>query len=187
MTQNEPLPTPPGGDGAAAGATPAARTALRLSLAMTRLRSRLRVEAGITRTGLSISQISVLLRILNEGPVTAAALAAAEHVSPQSIAQNVATLKQAGLVAAQPDPSDGRKTQLRATDAGRELSDSLHESRIAWLTRAVEELDATGEREQLEDLVGLLERLAVADPEPAPRRAGTATGTGAGAETGTDA
>src|SRR5690242_18409592 len=91
-----------------------AGAAQRLSVAITRLRSRLREEAGIDGTGLSVSQMSVLWQILQAGPVTAAELAAAQHVSPQSIAQNLAVLKAAGLIHTERDPGDGRKTLITA-------------------------------------------------------------------------
>ena len=81
--------------GSARGTAVAAQ---RLSVAITRLRARLREEAGVDGTGLSVSQMSVLWHILQAGPVTAAELAAAQHVSPQSIAQNLAVLKAAGLI-----------------------------------------------------------------------------------------
>ena len=83
-----------------------------------RLRSRLREEAGINGTGLSVSQMSVLWQVLQEGPVTAAELAAAQHVSPQAIAQNLAVLKAAGLIHAERDPGDGRKTLITASKSG---------------------------------------------------------------------
>jgi hypothetical protein len=46
----------------------------------------------------------VLQHVVDEGPVTATYLATVQHVSPQSIAQNLAVLKAAGLVQAERDP-----------------------------------------------------------------------------------
>ena len=145
------------------GSPPTAETAQRLSVAITRLRSRLRVEAGTTRTGLSISQLAVLRRILNEGPVTAAYLAGVEHVTPQSIAQNVTALKDAGLVQTERDPNDGRKTLISAKPSGGELLRTLEASRKAWLTRAIDALVGPEERDNLDKTIQLLERLAAAD------------------------
>jgi MarR family len=91
------------------GAPVAAR---RLSVAITRLRSRLREEAGMHATGLSISQLAVLQSVVDDGPTTAAHLAQVQHVSAQSVAQNLAVLKAAGLVRGERDPADGRKTLI---------------------------------------------------------------------------
>jgi DNA-binding MarR family transcriptional regulator len=140
-----------------------AEAAQRLSVAITRLRSRLRVEAGLHETGLSISQLAVLKNIVQEGPVTAAYLATAQHVSPQSIAQNLAVLKAAGLVRAERDPADARKTLITAEEPAGRLLDSLHASRTSFLVRAIDALVAPEERADLDRTIELLERFAAAD------------------------
>jgi DNA-binding MarR family transcriptional regulator len=141
-----------------------------LTLAMKRLRARLRSESR-TAEGWTISQLSALARIVREGPVTASALAVAEHVRPQSIAEIVVALKGGGLVVATPDPTDGRKNLLRATAAGRKLVASVHESREAWLSRAIDAVVDDSRREALTDAISLLNALAECDPDNArPRR-----------------
>jgi DNA-binding MarR family transcriptional regulator len=137
-----------------------ASDAVRLAMAVFRLRSRIRIEAGLRSTGIPISQLAVLGRIIDEGPTTAAALAAGEHVTQQAIAQSLATLKQRGLVDKQADPSDGRKHLVSATAAGRELRESLAVSREEWLTRAVDAAVKPEERALLREAIGLLERIA---------------------------
>jgi DNA-binding MarR family transcriptional regulator len=146
--------------GAAHGTATAAQ---RLSVAITRLRFRLREEAGINGTGLSISQLSVLWHILQEGPVTAAELAAAQHVSPQAIAQNVAALKAAGLIRTERDPGDGRKTLITASETSQRLVTSVRASKESYLSRAIDALVSPAERADLERAIDLLERLAAAD------------------------
>ena len=101
--------------------------------------------------------------MIEDGPTTAAALAGAEHVSQQAIAQNLAPLKAAGYVDATPDPHDGRKSLISATPAGRRLRESLHQSREAWLARAIEATVCEQERPALGKAIELLERLADAD------------------------
>ena len=140
-----------------------AEAAQRLSVAITRLRSRLRVEAGLHETGLSISQLAVLTNIVQEGPVTAAYLATAQHVSPQSIAQNLAVLKAAGLVRAERDPADARKTLITADASAAKLLDSLNASRTSFLVRAIDALVPPEERADLDRTIELLERFAAAD------------------------
>jgi DNA-binding MarR family transcriptional regulator len=137
-----------------------ASDAVRLAMAVFRLRSRIRIEAGLRSTGIPISQLAVLGRIIDEGPTTAAALAAGEHVTQQAIAQSLATLKQRGLVQKQADPSDGRKSLVTATAAGRELRESLTVSREEWLTRAIDAAVKPEERPLLTEAIELLERIA---------------------------
>jgi DNA-binding MarR family transcriptional regulator len=146
----------------------AAAASVELTLAMTRLRARLRAESR-SAEGWTTSQLSALARIVREGPVTASALAVAEHVRPQSIGEIVAALKGGGLVAATPDPNDGRKTLLSATAAGRKLVRSLAELREAWLTRAIEAVVDESRRHELTAAVALLNSLAECDPDVAPR------------------
>ncbi len=141
------------------------RVAVELAVAIKRLRARLREETA-NATGLTSSQLVVLERILTRGPLTAASIAAAEHVSPQAVAQSLAGLKGAGLVRAKPDPTDGRKSLLEATAAGRRLREQLMDSRDAWLVRAIEATVGDDERETLAAAVELLGRLAAADLGP---------------------
>lgn len=137
--------------------------AIRLALALKHLRARLREESGMTSTGLSTSQLSIIGRLRLSGPATAASLAAAEHVSQQAIAQSVASLKAAGVVRSDPDPADGRKTLISITDAGRAMRESVIASRDSWLTRAIDSTVPADERAALEKAIELLERLADAD------------------------
>jgi DNA-binding MarR family transcriptional regulator len=140
--------------------------AVQLSVALSRLRSRLREESGSRRTGLTVSQLAAMQRIIDAGPTTAAALAAAEHVSQQAVAQNVAALRAWGLVRSAPDPDDGRKVLLSATDQGRALFARLRETREAWLARAIDAVVMPEEWAALQAAISLLERLAGADLSP---------------------
>ena len=137
-----------------------ASDAVRLAMAVSRLRSRIRIESGMRSTGIPISQLAVLGRIIDEGPTTAAALAAGEHVTQQAIAQSLATLKERSLVEKQADPSDGRKSLVTATAAGRALRDGITASREEWLTQAIDAAVRPEERPLLAEAIGLLERIA---------------------------
>ncbi len=145
-----------------AGHRDTAESAVRLSVAVTRLRSRMRLE-GMTTTGFTESQLAVLQRVINEGPTTAASMAAVEHVSQQAIAQSVAALKKAGLVRGERDETDGRKVLIGVTAAGQKMFDSLLATRKAWLARAIESVVGPRERGHLDTTIELLERLAAAD------------------------
>jgi DNA-binding MarR family transcriptional regulator len=133
--------------------------AVRLGLAIKRIRARMRAESS-TAGGWTISQLSTLARIVDQAPVTAAAIAQAEHVRPQSIASIVATLREAGLVAAEPDPADGRKVLLSPTGAGRALVASVSASRQEWLARAIHAVVGPGDRAALAATIAMLNRLA---------------------------
>ena len=133
--------------------------AVRLGIAVSRLRSRIRIESGLRSTGIPISQLAVLGRIIDEGPTTAAALAAGEHVTQQAIAQSLATLKERGLVEKQADPSDGRKSLVSATAAGRKLMESIAASREEWLSQAIGAAVKPEERPLLREAIALLERI----------------------------
>ncbi|MFG2343255.1 MarR family winged helix-turn-helix transcriptional regulator [Streptomyces phaeochromogenes] len=140
-----------------------AETAQRLQDAMKRLRARLRSESGQHAVGLTATQLGVLLSVVREGPVTAARLAALEHVSAQAIAQSLAVLKAAGLIHGEPDPEDGRKKLMSADPSATELVDKLLNGRSSFLARAIDQVVAPDEREDVEKAIELLERLADAD------------------------
>jgi DNA-binding MarR family transcriptional regulator len=140
-----------------------AGAAHRLSVAITRLRSRLREESGMRATGLSISQLAVLETVVDDGPTTAAHLAHVQHVSAQAVAQNLAVLKAAGLVHGERDPADGRKTLISAGPSAARLLSSLRTARESFLARAIDQLVAPGDRGELDRTIGLLERFAAAD------------------------
>jgi DNA-binding MarR family transcriptional regulator len=140
-----------------------ATAAVRLAVAANRFRARLREEAGLTSTGLSSSQVGLLHRLFDEGPATAASLAAAEHVSQQAVAQSLVGMRDAGYVEGKPDPTDGRKVLVSVTDSGRQLFESILASRDTWLTRAIDATVAASERAALNTTIEMLERLAAAE------------------------
>jgi DNA-binding MarR family transcriptional regulator len=139
--------------------------ALRLVLAVKHLRARLRETWPSPVRSLPTAQLALLKRLRDDGPTTASALAVAEHVSQQAIAQQVAALRDARLVRTARDPNDGRKALLTITAKGLRLFDAVAESRNAWLSRAIAELVPARERASLLGAIELLERLASADVE----------------------
>ena len=140
--------------------------AVRLAVAIKRLRARLREAAWSGGVELPIAQLAVIKRLRNDGPATASSLAAAEHVTHQAITQTLGALKRAGLVRAVPDPDDGRKSVINVTPAGHRLFESAIASRDAWLARAIDGAISRRERAALEKSIALLERLADAGPPP---------------------
>jgi DNA-binding MarR family transcriptional regulator len=137
--------------------------AVRLAVAIKRLRARLREAVWAGGVDLPIAQVAVLKRIRDGGPTTASNLAAAENVTHQAITQTLAALKRAGLVRSAADPTDGRKSVISITPSGTRLFESAIASRDAWLARAIERVISPRERAALEKSIELLERLADAD------------------------
>jgi DNA-binding MarR family transcriptional regulator len=137
--------------------------AVRLAVAIKRLRGRLREAAWAGEVELPIAQVAVLKRLRSDGPTTASALAAAEHITHQAITQTLAALKRAGLVRSAADPTDGRKSVISVTLAGNRLFESALASRDAWLARAIGHLVSPRERAALEKSIELLERIADAE------------------------
>lgn len=107
-----------------------------------------------------ISHGAVLGRLDREGPLTTSALAAAERMRPQSMAQVVGELLEEDLVARRPDPSDGRRILVEITERGVR---ALHEDRgrrAGWLAEAIEQEFDRAERDELLRAIPLLRRLA---------------------------
>jgi DNA-binding MarR family transcriptional regulator len=116
---------------------------------------RLRAEPGPP-----VGQMAVLGRLDREGPASISDLAAADRMRPQSMAQTVRDLEDAGLVSRRPDPADGRRSFVELTPAGLETLKATRAQREDWLTRTLDrELDAE-ERELLRRALALLSRLA---------------------------
>jgi DNA-binding MarR family transcriptional regulator len=138
--------------------------AVRLAVAIKRLRARLQEAASASTMGLPIAQLAILKRLRDGGPTTAASLASAEHVTQQAIAQQLVALKHASLIRATADPADKRKSVIRITAAGQRLFESAIASRNAWLARAIDATIAASERPALDKAIALLERLAAASP-----------------------
>ncbi|WP_144711388.1 MarR family winged helix-turn-helix transcriptional regulator [Curtobacterium pusillum] len=87
------------------------------------------------------SQSAVLGRLIRDGATTTAELARAEGVRPQSMGATVQALVDLGLVTREPDPEDGRRTIVSATDAGRTARDDSHRSRTRLLAERLASLD----------------------------------------------
>jgi DNA-binding MarR family transcriptional regulator len=125
-----------------------------LASVLGQLARRLRAEHAF-----SLTQGAVLGRLDRDGALTASALAAAERVRPQSMAQTVGELEDAGLVARHPDPTDGRQTLIELTPQGRERLLVERRRRDGWLATAIAELD-DDEQAALIEAIPLLRRLA---------------------------
>jgi DNA-binding MarR family transcriptional regulator len=109
---------------------------------------------------LTLSESAALARLDRGGPATAAQLARAEQISPQSMGATLGALQERGLIAKAPDPQDGRRIILTLTDAGLEVLRHRRNRRTEELARALSAGFTKTELEQLAAATPLLERLA---------------------------
>jgi DNA-binding MarR family transcriptional regulator len=107
----------------------------------------------------SVSQAAVLGRLDRDGAQTASALAAAEGVRPQSMAQTIAELESEGLVRRQPDPHDGRQSLVRLTREGRTTLKRDRLRREGWLAGALAAELSADEQQIMILAIPLLRRL----------------------------
>jgi DNA-binding MarR family transcriptional regulator len=141
-----------------AGALDTDRVAAALRLSIGLLLRRLRQIP--TRDELTLSESSALARLDRGGPATAAALARAEQISPQSMGATLGALETRGLITRSPDPKDGRRVILTVTDTGLGVLRDRRNARTEQLARALSSGFSPAELEQLMAAAPLLERLA---------------------------
>jgi DNA-binding MarR family transcriptional regulator len=132
-----------------------ASTASELRIVLGQLVRRLRVEHRFP-----ISQGAVLGRLDRGGPQTTSALAAAERVRPQSMAQTIGELEADGLVGRTPDPDDRRQVMIGLTERGRRVLAEDRSRREGWLADAIATELTAEEQAVLARAVPLLRRLA---------------------------
>jgi DNA-binding MarR family transcriptional regulator len=109
---------------------------------------------------LTLSESAALARLDRGGPATAAELARAEQISPQSMGATLGALESRGLIDRAPDPEDRRRMILSVTEPGLEILRHRRNRRTEQLERALSAGFTTGELEQLAAAAPLLERLA---------------------------
>jgi DNA-binding MarR family transcriptional regulator len=132
-----------------------AKGASELRLVLGQLVRRLRAEYSFP-----VAQASVLSRLDREGAQTTSALAAAERVRPQSMAQTLAELEAAELIARRPDPADRRRVHIELTESGRQRVREERGKREDWLAAAIAAELTPDEQRTLLAAVPLLRRLS---------------------------
>ena len=111
------------------------------ALALRLLVRRIRADAPPELREFSWTQKAVLRRLEKHGPATAADLARAEGVKPQSMGTALGLLEKMGLVERKAHPTDGRQINIKLTARGITLRRNTTEATYAWLSRAIAELD----------------------------------------------
>lgn len=118
-----------------------------------------RVRAATPNRELSLTESAVLGRLARQGPSTAADLARAESVKPQSMAATIAALEESDLVERQPHPTDRRQFHVVLTPKGAALRKTVRDAKLAWLLQAISKLEER-DREALLHAGEILKRLA---------------------------
>jgi DNA-binding MarR family transcriptional regulator len=151
-----PRPRPRPNDGPAPDVRRA--TANRLRIAVGAFKRRLQD----TSTGgeLSNPQLTALSRLDRLGPMTTAALARREQISPQAMGTTVAGLERLGLVARSADPSDARRSILSLTPEGRAAVHSGRNAVVDRVTAVLQDSFTDSEVELLSAAAPLIERIA---------------------------
>lgn len=117
-----------------------------------------RLRAVSNTRQLTWSQVSIMARLEEAGPMTTADLARAEAVKPQSMGATLAMMEAEGLVERQPHPTDGRQVLYALTDEGQEARRKVRLAKRDWLLGAVEQL-SPAEQKTLVAAVEIIRRL----------------------------
>jgi DNA-binding MarR family transcriptional regulator len=116
-----------------------AQLAADLSLAVMRLARQLRFRNP--SSPVTLSQLSALSTLSNEGAMTPGALAVRERVRPPSMTRVIASLADLGFVDRTPHPVDGRQVLVSVSESGAELVKEARRARQEWLAELLAKLD----------------------------------------------
>jgi DNA-binding MarR family transcriptional regulator len=120
-----------------------------------------RARASALNEQLSLTESMVLGRLARSGAQTAADLARAEGMKPQSMGVAVQALEDARFVERTPHPTDGRQMLIAVTPEGHAERARSRAAKRLWLANAIAQLDEQ-ERSTLFAAVGIIRRLAEA-------------------------
>lgn len=140
-------------------------SAVALCRAATRLAQRMRAERPAD--GLTMSMLSVLSHLYQQGPLTAGRLATLQRLRPQTLTRTLARLEERDLVRRRPDPADRRQSRIELTPDGHAALRANLFPRAAWLAEAMTALSPT-ERGVLRLAADLMEELADRDVGSTP-------------------
>ena len=134
----------------------------------------LRAAKGSERLPALESQVSIIRKLVDAGPLAPAQLADELYLARPTISNLLKGLEADGLVRRDPSPSDRRSVVVTPTAYGRDVLEQFRHGRLEVLTEALEALDAE-DRAQLEGALPALDRLLerleeIADAPPPQER-----------------
>jgi DNA-binding MarR family transcriptional regulator len=91
-------------------------------------------------SGLSFSQINILMRLVHNGDTSVSEVGELLGVSNAAASQGVDRLVGMGLIQRTEDPVDRRSKQLTLTQAGRDLIEKAIEARSQWVKGVTQSL-----------------------------------------------
>ncbi len=109
---------------------------------------------------LTLPEASALRRLERGGPASVTELAKAEQISVQSMGTTLRTLQDRALIERHPHPSDGRRSVLFITKAGKRVLGDKRSARTKQLAKALSSAFTASELRQLATAAPLIERLA---------------------------
>jgi DNA-binding MarR family transcriptional regulator len=124
-----------------------------------RLSRRLRPTTAGIAAGLTPTRVSILLSVERNGPTRLSEIADAEGINPTMLSRVVADLVEGGLLERTSDERDRRAAWVKATAAGRRLSERMRRERTDAVNLALAELDES-DRRHIEAALPAFERLA---------------------------
>jgi DNA-binding MarR family transcriptional regulator len=132
-------------------------------LAVGRIGRRLR-QLYVESDGQAISplELTLLVRLRQEGTLSPGVVARAERVTSQAVAIALRRLTERGLVARTPDTVDRRRVVVTVTTQGQAYLALRDEAMTGPLADALAQALTPEERAQLSTVVNLLERVAAA-------------------------
>src|SRR5580692_11290603 len=128
--------------------------------------------SGAAGAELTLAQLSILVTLLDQGPIRMTDLAAHERVRTPTTTVAIRRLEKIGLVKRSRDPSDLRAVLVDITPRGLAVHRESLTNRIAALASLLSQLPAP-DVETLTKALAPLERLAASEPvgTPAPAQA----------------
>jgi DNA-binding MarR family transcriptional regulator len=142
-------------DSTSAGGASDAEIAATMRLAIARIYRQLRQD---NTEGLTLTQLSALVRVEENEPVRPGQLATIEGISPSTLTRLIASLEDGGLIERLTDPSDGRVSHLQMTDDGRAALEQIRSRRTALLQSRLAKLTVE-DRDRLLAALPALEQL----------------------------
>lgn len=99
-----------------------------------------RLRAVSNTRELTWSQVAIMARLEEVGPMTTADLARAEAVKPQSMGGTLAAMEAEGLVERRPHPTDGRQILYALTAEGLDARAKVRVAKRDWMLAAIARL-----------------------------------------------
>jgi DNA-binding MarR family transcriptional regulator len=122
-------------------------------------RLRRRIRAAGDTGDISLTQASVLARLIDNDGLTVSDLAGIEGMRHQSMASTVAALEGLKLIERRRDPADGRRMLSTLTAEGRRRAEEARQARGEWLADQLQTKCTEEERQTVISAMAVLERL----------------------------